>query len=223
MLGTIPAIPAPRELMLRFANPRRWNEVEEEEKEEDDVCLLAGVRSVGFGKFRVGAVVDVDVEVREEKNVCDGVRVELVELTKVISVFVLSLGREREAPWPSPTSSPSSFSPSTAAAAATYHVAVLGDIIEGEVGAEAGDVGGTGDTDVMEEASATKGKERGPLDVRGEEVEEIGHIGEIKGSEQNRSGRCPGLRASSETWGTCTVSALVSVLRESELMTWRAV
>jgi hypothetical protein len=188
MLGTIPAIPAPRELMLRFANPRRWNEVEEEEKEEDDVCLLAGVRSVGFGKFRVGAVVDVDVEVREEKNVCDGVRVELVELTKVISVFVLSLGREREAPWPSPTSSPSSFSPSTAAAAATYHVAVLGDIIEGEVGAEAGDVGGTGDTDVMEEASATKGKERGPLDVRGTSGKSKGRsriaAGDVRGSER---------------------------------------
>jgi hypothetical protein len=108
MLGTLPAILVPRELMLRFANPRRWNEVEEEEKEEDEVCLLAGVRSVGFGKFRVGAVVDVDVEVREGKNVCDGVRVELVELTEVILVFVLSLGREREAPWPSPspTSSP---------------------------------------------------------------------------------------------------------------------
>jgi hypothetical protein len=219
MLGKIPAIPAPRELMLRLANPRRWNEVEEEEREEDEVCLLAGVRSVGFGKFRVGAVVDVDVEVGEEENVCDGVRVELVELTEVILVFVLSLGREREAPWPSPTSSPSSSSPSTAAAAATYHVAVLGDIIEGEVGAEAGEVGETDNMDDMHEASATDSRERGPLDVRDEEMEEIGDSGEIKGSEQNRSGRCPGLRASSETWGTCMVVVSTLVSSESELMT----
>jgi hypothetical protein len=88
---------------------------------------------------------------------------------------------------------------------------VLGHIIEGEVGAEAGETGDIGDP------SAAKDRGRGQFDWRDEEM---GESGEIKGSEQNRSGRCPGLSVSRGTCGTCMVFMFM-VLRERELMMWR--